>query len=52
MSQLTGKGAFFRLPLFICEKIEILDLDGKMNCINCAKEDTLISIFGINLGEM
>ena len=38
MSQLTGKGAFFRLPLLICEKREILDSDGKMNCINCANK--------------
>lgn len=38
MSQLTGKGAFFRLPILICEKREILDSDGKMNCINCANK--------------
>ena len=38
MSQPTGKDAFFRLPLLICEKREILDSDGKTNCINCANK--------------
>ena len=38
MPQLTGKVAFFRLPLLICEKREILDSDGKINCINCANK--------------
>ena len=34
MFQLTGKGALFWLPLLICEKREVLDPDGKMNCVN------------------
>ena len=38
MSQLTGKGALFWLPLLICEKREVLDPDGKMNCVNCANK--------------
>ena len=38
MSQLTGKGALFRTSLLLCEKKEVLDSDGKINCVNCVNK--------------
>ena len=30
--------SFFRAPLLICEKREVIYSDGKVNCINCANK--------------
>ena len=30
--------SFLRAPRLICEKREVLDSDGKVNCINCANK--------------
>ena len=38
MSQLTGKGAPFLITTSDCEKREVLDSDGKVNCINCVNK--------------
>ena len=38
MSRSTVKGVLFRAPLLICEKREVLDLNGEMNCINCVNK--------------
>ena len=38
MSQLTGKGALFLITSSDLWKKEVLDSDGKINCINCANK--------------